>query len=42
MNNQTMSNPLFMIATLLAVIVYKTKHSIASECEELIRISGKA
>jgi len=27
---------------LLAVIVYKRKHSIASKCEELIRISGKA
>jgi len=31
-----------MIATLLAVIVYKRKYSIASKCEELIRISGKA
>jgi len=39
MNNQTMNNPLFMIATLLAVIVYNTKHSIASKCEKLIRIS---
>ena len=34
--------PLFMIATLLAVIVYKRKHSIASKCEELLRISRKA
>jgi len=34
--------PLFLIATLLAVIVYRRKHSIASKCEELIRISGKA
>jgi len=42
MNNQTMNNPLFMIATLLAVIVYKRKYSTASKYEELIRTSGKA
>jgi signal peptidase I len=34
--------PLFMIATLLAVIVYRRKYSITSKCEELIRISRKA
>jgi hypothetical protein len=34
--------PLFMIATLLTVIAYKTKHSIASKCEKPIRISRKA
>ena len=34
--------PLFMIATLLAVIAYKRKYSIASKCKKLIRISVKA